>query len=278
MSDNQRDLSKTFTVDPAFGFRPVLENNYSGYSRYGTINNDYSIQKKPGVTRLLFMGDSVTGRGKIIYALRRLYGEDNFEYWNAGVESFNTVQEVNYYKKYNSHIKPDHVILTFHNNDFETTPVAFADGSHKIYLYAPNKPLQSLNPWLLKNSHLYRLIVGITLFGKKQKDTIADEVRNSLEELRDILKHEHIAFTVIIHPVLKPYNQWRDQEKYSQTKITQILNELQIRYFDLYAISEKAIKENVHVQDGDGDILHPSGELSALFAQYLFEKELLNQN
>lgn len=278
MQDNQRDLSKAFTVDPDFGFRPVLGNNYSGYSRYGTIVNSYSIQKRPGVIRVLFIGDSVTGRGKIIYALRQLYGEDKFEYWNAGVESFNTVQEVKYYKKYNSQIKPDLVVLTFHNNDFETTPIAFADGSHKIYLYAPNKPLQNLNPWLLKNSHLYRLIVGAALAKKKERESIADEIRQSLVELRDILYRDNIALTVLIHPVLKPSHDWSSEEVYSRTKIISLLDELGIRYFDLYPISEKAMKENVHVQEGEGDILHPSSELSALFAQYLFKNGLLTQN
>jgi hypothetical protein len=58
----------------------------------------------------------------------------------------------------------------------------------------------------------------------------------------------------------------------------QLLSDLQIRHFDLSAILEKAMKESVHVEDGDGDIIHPGGELSALFAQYLFEKGLLQQN
>jgi hypothetical protein len=45
----------------------------------------------------------------------------------AGVESFNTVQEVAYDRSFNRFIRLDHVILTFHLNDFETTPVAFRE-------------------------------------------------------------------------------------------------------------------------------------------------------
>jgi hypothetical protein len=272
---SHHDLSKIYTIDPEMGFMPILGNGYSGYTKYGTIQNGYSIEKRPGVTRLLFMGDSVTGRAKIVNALRHVYGEKNFEYWNAGVEAWATTQEVNFYKKYNWLIKPDHVILTFHNNDFETTPVAFFNSKKQLVVYAPNEPVRDLNPWLFKNSYLYRMIIGLTLSEKNKNEAMADEIRNSLRELRDILNRDHIALTVLIHPVLKPYREWSSEEIYSRKKSIQILKELGIRYFDLSEISEKAIKDNVHVQETDGDILHPGDELSMLFAKYLFEKRLL---
>lgn len=275
---SHHDLSKIYTIDPDMGFMPILGNGFSGYNKYGTIQNGYSLEKRPGVTRVLFVGDSVTGREKIINALRHIYGENSFEYWNAGVESWATTQEVNFYKKYNCQIKPDHVVLTFSNNDFETTPVAFFNTKKQLVVYAPNEPVRNLNPWLFKNSYLYRLIIGLTLSEKKQDDAMADEIRNSLRELRDILNHDHIALTVLIHPVLKPYRDWSSEEIYSRKKSIQILNELGIRYFDLFDVAEEAIKDNVHVQETDGDILHPSKELSLLFAQYLFEKGLLKQN
>jgi hypothetical protein len=269
------DLSKVFTIDPELGFMPILGNGLSGYTKYGTLQNEYSIEKRPGVTRLLFMGDSVTGRGKIVNALRQVYGDKKFEYWNAGVESWATAQEVNFYKKYNWRIKPDHVILTFHNNDFETTPVAFFNAKRQLVVYAPNEPARKLNPWLFKNSYIYRLIIGLTLSEKKKNEAMTDEIRDSLRELRDILNQDHIALTVLIHPVLKPYRQWTREEDYSRKKSIEIMNELGIRYFDLSGVSEKAIRDNVHVRETDGDILHPSEELSMLFAKYLFEKGLL---
>src|SRR5215467_10511368 len=79
-------------VDPHFGFRPVL--GEGPYTRFGTLANDYAAAKPPGVQRLLFIGDSVTHRGYIVDALRAVYGSQQYEYWNAGVEAFNTVQEV----------------------------------------------------------------------------------------------------------------------------------------------------------------------------------------
>lgn len=83
-----RDLENApglFIIDPNFGFRPAL--GTSVYNKFGTLAGNYTLEKPEGVTRLLFIGDSVTARGKIIDAIRKLYNETNFEYWNAGVES-----------------------------------------------------------------------------------------------------------------------------------------------------------------------------------------------
>jgi hypothetical protein len=269
------DLSKTYKIDPELGFMPILGNGLSGYTKYGTIQNNYSIEKRPGVTRLLFIGDSVTCRGRIVDALRQVYGDKKFEYWNAGVESWATAQEVNFYKKYNWQIKPDHVILTFHNNDFETTPVAFFNAKKQLVVYAPNEPARKLNPWLFKNSYIYRLIIGLTLSDKRKNEAMTGEIKERLRELRDILNRDHIALTVLIHPVLKPFREWSREEKYSRNKSIEIMKELGIRYFDLADVSEEAIRDKVHVRETNGDILHPSEELSVLFAKYLFEKGLL---
>ena len=95
--ENLRGKNNIFTTDPDMGFRPVLNNGH--YNEFGTKINNYKLEKPDQVTRLLFLGDSVANRGKISNALREIYGKEKFEYWNAGVESFNTVQEVNFYKK-----------------------------------------------------------------------------------------------------------------------------------------------------------------------------------
>ena len=102
-------VRSAFVVDPEFGFRPVFGVEYS---ETGTLLNDYGVVKPAGVGRVLYLGDSVTRRGRIIRALMRVYDQRKLEHWNAGVETFNTVQEVEYYERYNRTIRPDHVILT----------------------------------------------------------------------------------------------------------------------------------------------------------------------
>ncbi len=261
-----------FTVDPEFGFRPILGNGL--YSKYGTKANTYPIEKKPKVTRLLFVGDSVTHRAKMVDALKEVYGEAEFEYWNAGVESFNTVQEVNYYKRYNAAIEPDHVILTFHINDFETTPIAFNHEGDGLIVYAPNKPLRDLNPWLFKHSHLYRFVINLTDDAGDNREAIVAEAEDSLKDLRDTLAEDQIPLTVLILPVFIPYEEWQPHEKEARDQILPILEGLGIRYFDLFEISAQAIEDGVNVQEAGGH-WHPSREVSALFAAYLFENGLL---
>ncbi len=263
-----------FTVDPDFGFRPIMGNGL--YNQYGTKENNYPLEKRPGVTRLLFIGDSVTHRAKIIDALKDVYGEEKFEYWNAGVESFNTVQEVNYYKKFNAAIKPDHVILTFHINDFETTPIAFNHEGDGLIVYAPNQPMRDLNPWLFRRSYLYRFVIGLTGDGTENRKAIVDEAEDSLKELRDILAGEGIPFTILVLPVFIPYDDWQPHEKEARDQILQILDTSGIRYFDLFQISDKAIQDGVNVQEAGGH-WHPSRDVSILFAKYLFENGLLQE-
>ncbi len=261
-----------FTVDPEFGFRPILGNGL--YNQYGTKENNYPFQKRPDVTRLLFIGDSVTHRAKIINAIKDIYGQEKYEYWNAGVESYNTVQEVSYYKRYNAALKPDHVILTFHINDFETTPIAFNHPGDGLIVYAPNKAMSNLNPWLFKHSYLYRFVTNLSDNAIENREAIVQEAATSLHDLQQILAADDIDFTVLVLPVFIPYEGWQPHEKEARAKILNILAETNIHYYDLFNISEQAIAAGIEVQEVGGH-WHPNEAVSALFAQYLFEHNLL---
>jgi len=272
MRNNPYDLRNLFTLDPDFGFRPILGNKF--YNQYGTKTNTYAMKKRDGVTRLIFIGDSVTQGGKIIDKLRRLHGEEGYEYWNAGVESFNTVQEVRYYKKYNFMVRPDHVILTFHLNDFETTPVSFYQGN-QIVVYAPNTRLARINPWLFRQSYVYRLLSGLLLDRDgKGRDSIKREVHESLRELRDLLLADKVRLSVLVLPYFKPCSGWSQSEKRDRTTIIGILDNLEIRYFDLFDVMEDAAREGINIQQSRGDHWHPSEEVSVLIGKHLQAEQL----
>ena len=264
---------KHFTLDPDFGVRPIM--GEGGYNEYGTLVNSYSLEKTNNAKRLLFSGDSVTRRGKIVEALRQLYGEEAYEYWNAGVEGFNTVQELNYYKRFNAGIQPDHVILTFHPNDFQTTPVAFySDG--RLLLYSRTAPLTKPNFWLLNNSHLYRFYLGMRAHGK-DRDAIAEEVRKSLEEFQSILSQYDIGFTVLILPWMAPTDTWSRGQARARSRILSILETSPIPYIDLLDPLDEAIALGIDVQEDPGDMLHPSQGVSEVFARYIVEQDQLRK-
>jgi hypothetical protein len=251
-------------IDPALGFRPVLGSR--DYDLNGIFKNQYPITKRPGLTRILFIGDSITNRGKIIGAIRTVYGEAQFEYWNAGVESFNTVQEVEYYKRYNHAVSPDVVVLTFHNNDFGATPVGFYNPKGELVVFSSSR---SLYPWpvLLEKSYLYR--IAISILSRENDEPNVHQTRQSLMELKNNLDAHHIRLIVLLHPILNHYQNWTENEKLSRELSLTLFRELNIEYFDLLPLAEQALSEKILITQKPGDPWHPSDALAVRYATYL---------
>ena len=92
-------VERTMRVDPLLGLRPRL--NYSPYGEYGTKINDYSLMKAFGKKRLIILGSKAVFEGQLVDTFSDLYSE-GVEVWNGGVESFGTVQTINFYDQYQS--------------------------------------------------------------------------------------------------------------------------------------------------------------------------------
>ena len=188
---------------------------------------------------------------------------------------------MNFYKRYNSIIKPDHVILTFIYNDFGTTPIAFFNQDNKLVVYALNTPYKNVNPWLFEHSYVYRFILGKIMAGRSDafediKKMGIDEVLKSLQELRELLDRNGIAFTVLVLPKLKPPVKWKTYELEQRDAIIRIVEDLNIRYFDLFDVTTQAIKEGVPGGEHRRDHWHPGPEISMVIAKYLFQNKILN--
>ena len=101
----------------------------------GLRDHEYSLEKPPGVYRVLLLGDSTTlGWGvplnetaaKILEReLNALHlpGYQRFEVINAGVGNYDTVQEVTYYETRGREFHPDLVVLVYFINDPEPVPI-----------------------------------------------------------------------------------------------------------------------------------------------------------
>lgn len=254
-----------FEENAECGYLPIV--GLGEYGPHGCLKNEYDLDN-PKAPRILFVGDSVTHRARIINALKKLYGEDTFEYWNAGVESFNTMQEWVLFREHNQAINPDHVVLTFHNNDFRATPMVVRErGQIKIY-----QPGLDINPWLFKKSYVYRWA------WPKGDDTEMREqqVKEGLKGFKTALADQQIRFTVILHPMLKPYSEWNEDEIASREKSLQYFKELDLEVIDLLPVMEKAIADGVNLTEAPEDYLHPSDELSERFAEEVKRQGLLS--
>lgn len=270
----EKYIPQIFTTDSDLGFRPVCgPSNY--YSEYGTLHNDYNITKPKGVTRLLFIGDSVTHRGQMIKALKELYGEEKYEYWNAGVEAFNTVQEVIFYNKFNKAVQPDHVIMTMVCNDMETTPLAFMS-SEKLVLVTPLLPREELNSWLFQHSFMYRNWIGkkVKKYSSQFKDQIRQDLVESLKTFNNELKLSNIKFTVLVLPWLLPVDNCPESATSTQRDFVNIVSNLNLRYFDLAEPVSKAAEQGILVRSSD--TLHPNYEIAYFLAQWLKEKGVID--
>lgn len=269
-------FKKAFTIDQTIGFRPILGTIF--YDKYGTHVNTYPVNKRPDVRRILFVGDSVTQNHNIIDGIRKYYGDDSFEYWNAGVGSYNTVQEVHYYLHYNKQLHPDVVILTFVFNDFDITPIAFYNSPNDLVVYSPKKTIHNLSPFLYKYSYLYRFYIGYVMSHITSNNSGIDDAKKSLLELKTALQKDNIKLIVLVSPWLKPTAEWDTYQKNYRLSALKMLDELQISYFDLSNSIDAAAKENITLKDPvENDLIHPSPELGLYFGKYLYEHALLGK-
>jgi hypothetical protein len=254
----------TVHEDAEAGYLPVL--GRGEYDTYGCLKNDYDVAHRQG-TRLLFVGDSVTHRAKLVNALRKLYGEDNYEYWNAGVESFNTRQELVLYRRHNAAIQPDHVILTFHNNDFRATPLVVREkGQFKVY-----DPGMSLNPWLFERSYLYRWAWPRT----DDRQGRARQVLESLGQFKALLAQQKVRFSIVLVPMFKPVKDWDKSEAWSRQQSQEYFRQLNLTYFDMLPVMEQALQEGKAITETPGDFFHPNDFMAQRFAQDLHRQGLL---
>jgi hypothetical protein len=251
--------------DAEAGYLPVL--GRGEYDTHGFLKNDYDTKRRKG-KRLVFSGDSVTHRARLVNALRRLYGEEKYEYWNAGVESFNTTQELVLYKRYNALVKPDEVILEFHNNDFRATPLCVReDGKFKVY-----EPGMGINPWLFEHSYLYRWAWPKT----DDRNRRARAVYASLSEFKALLAQQKVGFRIILLPMFKPLAAYDKSELWSRELSLRYFKELDLTYFDMLPVVEEALKEGLEVTEKPGDTFHPNDAVCARMAGELKRQGLFD--
>ncbi len=261
----------SFAADPEVGYLPRL--NSAEYDADGCLRNSYPREKTPGKLRVLFIGDSVTHRGQIVKALRELYGE-SLEYWNAGVEGFNTAQEVELYLRHNHRIQPDHVILTFHPNDFLPTPLVYNDSQGNMQLLIPHRERKAMNAWLFSHSHLYRLLLGLSW--KRGQGQRVEDVRAQLQRLHSALEASGVQFSVLMLPYIKPYRRWDSSERWNHQQGLALLKELQLRHFDLAPLMEQRATAGGEHGETPGDAWHPNLETARAFAKKLKQEGLLD--
>lgn len=264
---------EVLTQDPELGYRPLLGGR--DYAEHGALRNEYALEKPAGVRRVLFLGDSATRRGKLVAALREAWGSAGYEYWNAGVEGYAPVQELGYYRRYLGDIRADHVVLTLHPNDFETTPLSFFDRQGKLHLYWARLPLAELSPWLLRHSWLYRFLVGWRLRrqGAGQVEAqVEAELVDSLEALAALTRERGARLSLLLLPRLEPLERWPAVVRERHAALLAHLARLGLEHHDLTPAIERARGEDGPLLESPGDVHHPGTGFARAAAALLREQ------
>ncbi len=270
-SGDQEKVRSLFNLDPDLGYVPIFGTDL--YDDNGFLHNAYSIDDKEGRQRVLFLGDSVTRRGKIIAALRELYGTEMYEYWNAGVTAYNTAQEALYYERFASKANPDHVVLTFHLNDFYRTPISFLDEQGQMQVISPHKNLSEVSAWLFAWSHLYRFYIGRTR-DPWDLDEPTEDIRVALSRLKELTDRPGVRLSVIVMPNLAPIDKWHPLWQKRYDIAIAALEELQVPYWSLVESLKEAIADGVDPEETPGDTEHPSAAVSVYFGKDLKSRRL----
>jgi len=271
--------NSAFQQDEILGFKPVLDG--TDYGTHGAVRNEYALEKRPGVRRLLFVGDSATHRGQIVAGLRAELGE-GVEYWNAGVEGYSTFQELEYYRQLES-IHADHVVLTFHLNDYGATPVAFQSGEGVITM-SERRVVSRPIGWLWRASYLYRLVLLLRLERPEPDEPdepsdqgepgepspapdIHEEIARSLVEFRDLVRSRGAEFSVIVLPWLRARSDWPWRMVRRHADTLALLEREGIRHYSFLDELAAALAEGEPVQEVPRDPQHPSAAFGRRMAR-----------
>jgi len=261
--------SSSLQPDEELGHVPVLDGH--SYDALGLLRAEHptpSVAKPPGTHRILFLGDSVTQRRRIVLALRALWGGGAVEFLNAGVGGANPIQSVELYFRHQRPLAPDQVVLTLHNNDLTVTTTCLRDANGTLRICNPHD-LRTLNAGLYRWSAIYRLWFSVGYRDYMSDDhylDLAAPVAAALRRLRDDLASRGARLDVLLLPILSPEADWGPHERAARERELEILGGLGIATVDLLPASEELGVAKVPMLETADDHWHPNDEGGAWFA------------
>ena len=254
-----------------FGFRPVLGG--PDYGPDGALYNNYPREKGADTERILFIGDSVTARGRIVRALQQRADAPNREWWNGGVESFDLEQTVRYFEHHTLALEPDHVVLTFHVNDYQSTPVEFTDPFGQRISVDPAPWRATRWSYGYDHIHVWRHTMD-ALFERSDERSRAKANERALAHLTHLCRERDIELDVLVLPALQPEADTSPTLRRWHRSALAACRSANVRHHDLLEPLQRALAAGIDVQESPGDWAHPSQAAADTFADHLLEAGL----
>ena len=251
-------------------------------SEFGTPDT-HPLDKPKGRKRVLFAGDSIAEQRYLEKAVAELagqYGSGELETWNNGVRGYSTTQEVKFFQEYTRPIKPDLVVLEFCLNDFDGTPVVFEDSEQGFVVMMPQLGQGEFNPWLFRNSTIYRFWLMFKkdfFINKNGRSGRVNDLKNNLLKFKQMADQDGFDLKIVIYPLLLPYDQWPEKDRFYHRELLTILDDIKLEHYDLKPLLDEVLqKQTVRwIREGPEDPIHPSMPFSRMIARQLVQQGLL---
>lgn len=194
---------------------------------HGLRDHEYSREKAPGVFRIVGLGDSFTfGTGvrledtylkRLEQRLTTLNSSQKYEVINAGVGSYDTCQEVAFFKSKAIQYNPDLVMIGFFLNDatdmpsisliFEKAETESRQSSRLPLLHQLRKHLWCIDFILYRIERTIKTTRYIeeyreSYLGTEEKLQRWEKTQACLANIKHITEQQHIQLLLVIFPIL----------------------------------------------------------------------------
>lgn len=258
-----RWMSNLMMPDEAIGFRPKL-NVEGGYDKDGLLHRSHAEQSDVR-RRILFLGDSVTARSRIVRAIERDLHDPTTEFLNGGVEAFNLTQEVNFFLRFQSGLQVDRIIHQVHGNDLRATPIAFRDETGTLNVYLLNSSRQYVNRWLFQHSFLYRIGLAVFLSRTTESDTL-QEARDNFARMAAFAAERGIKYDVVLFPILVSQDALYRDDRRDWLALEKACREVVQHCVSLLPVLDQLLSQGQPVEEIAGDAWHPNDAFAAAAA------------
>lgn len=267
----------------AFDLQPDVVSGPFSINSIGLRDSEDDLNKK--FRKVLIAGDSYTfGHG--IYNRNQVWTEvlekriaeniSDVRVLNMGVPGYNTVQEVERFSRISRIVKAEAVILAWHTNDEDDTPIIIRKGNDLLRLQYGTLPestnLGETGTWLLSRSALFRRVaLYFFRFQYAREDDFEQrwrrqrqfEMLKAMERMNSICKAKSIKPAIVLIPSIPELGSqypWRQEHKMVSHKA----EEMEWIVLDLSAPLSQVPPENITFIPED---THPNAEGHKMIAE-----------
>jgi hypothetical protein len=139
----------------------------------------------------------------------------------------------------------------------------------------PYLPSSTINHFLLANSLLYRLGIGIQTFLTNHEDKILEEARIELKKFSQSVTKQKTDLLIVVLPLLYPEDVWSTPEKQRYAAILQMLKQADLKHIDLLPAFHQALNEQLPLHHQTANPFQPSKPLAQRFAASIYDYDHL---